>query len=323
MQTYATIKTLRQLGHDVTLINLVHPKSEFKNKYVDYRSLFSLVKIFQFYLFRKRFFGKSTKKMHEFTGALPKADYTIVGSDQVWNGQITTQLRSHYFLDFVTEGKKIAYASSFGRSIWIEDQNYTDHVKSWLSDFEAISVREETGVEICSKVFGVNAERVIDPTLMHTSYKELIKSEKPIHRVYRFLFINNDTTNSICGYVSNRLGIPLYSSSLYEDVFKCSPIDWLNRIKNSDFIITDSFHGLAFSIIFHKRFIVLCADKSKFTRLQTLLCLLGLEDRYVKDLNDILIRNHIIDSSIDYTKVDNILDNERNRSLLFLKQNIR
>ena len=94
-------------------------------------------------------------------------------------------------------------------------------------------------------------------------------------------------------------------------------------MKNSSYIITDSFHGLAFSILFHKQFLVVCADKKKFTRLQSLLHLFNLEDRYILSIEDLKSRKDIITSQINYNTVDVILNKERAKSISFLRNNLR
>lgn len=322
MQTYATIKILRQLGHEVVLINLIHPKSN--NLFRNIRSISLFIRIVQFSLFRYFYFGKTTNKMFSIEEKyLPKADYTIVGSDQVWNSDITTSLKASYFLDFVNEGQKISYASSFGKSDWTEDENYTNYIKKQLDEFKAVSVREESGLQICKNVFGIHAIQVIDPTLMHSNYDELIKSNKPIHEIFPFLLAKTNNSKNICELVSNKLGIPLFSRNRIHNYFGRSPKEWLRRMKNSSYIITDSFHGLAFSIIFHKQFLVVCADVRKFTRLQSLLSLLHLEERFIKSPEDLANRIDIIQKVVDYNIIDSILDSERKKSLSFLKNNLK
>ena len=319
MQTYATVKTLQGLGHKVKVINLVHPKTKFKNKYRTKTSLNNLIREFQFYLFRKFYIGHFTKKMYSIKSRLiPECDYTIVGSDQVWNSDITSTLKMSYFLDFETRSTKLSYASSFGKSTWKEEPAITSEVHKCLSSFKAISVRETTGVDICQNIFGVKATLLLDPTLIHANFDRLVK-KKPIHEVFPFLLKKNAETNSICQLVSKELGLPLYSSNRYRQIFRRSPREWLNRIKNSDFIITDSFHGLAFSLLFHKHFIVLCANEQKFVRLKSLLNLLHLENRFIKSFNDLTKRESIINEKINYMAVDEILDIERQKAISFLK----
>ena len=79
---------------------------------------------------------------------LPKSDVTVVGSDQVWNRDITGCFGNPFFLDFANDQRKVAMSSSFGKGIWDEDKKYTAAVKALLSQFSVISVRESSGVKI-------------------------------------------------------------------------------------------------------------------------------------------------------------------------------
>jgi hypothetical protein len=322
MQTYATLKTLRDLGHEVTLINLVHPKIKHKKVKLTLSGLFSSVKSVQFSLFRFLYFGKRTKRLYAIdSNQIPKADFTIVGSDQVWNSDITTKLKQDYFLGFAKNTKRLSYASSFGKYNWEEDDSYTAKIKEELSGFKAVSVRENEGVSISKDVFGVDAVQLLDPTLFCSDYSELVHNKRPNNKIFPFLLVPNSQDNeAICNEVSKALNIPIYHPDWLQILIGSSPQSWLNRIKNSAFIITDSFHGLAFSILFHKQFLVVCADKKKFVRLQSLLSLVKLEDRYVQSYEDLTSRYDIITNPIDYTIVDAILDDERSKTRIFLNQ---
>ena len=323
MQTYATIKILQKLGHSVSLINLFHPsrKNVLFGKH-DTR-IYWLIEEIQFAMFRMLHFGHKTRKMYSITnGLIPKCDVTIVGSDQVWNSEITGPLQLSYFLEFVKQGDMMSFASSFGKYEWEEDEIITKIVKSNLKKFKAISVREESGVAICKNIFDVNACLVLDPTLVYGNFDELVRDRMPCHEIFTFFLRPNKKTDEICDIISKETKLPLYTPNKLKKIFASGPISWLSKIKNSDFIITDSFHGLAFSLIFHKNFIVLCANEKKFARLHSLLKLVKLEERFFRSKDDLQNRLAVIHSDIDYKSVDKILAVERNKSLAFLKNNI-
>lgn len=321
MQTFATINLLKQLGHDVTLINLVHPKHNLsKNRPSGVSWVF--IEIW-FALFRFCHFGNMTKKMYELKMEyIPQCDYSIVGSDQVWNEDITKPINIPYFLSFAGESKKLSFSSSFGKYKWENDKETTDLVQSYLSLFNAISVREESGVKICKDIFGLEAIQVLDPTLVYDNYDTLLCKVKRKAILYPFLLINSEEACKICKIVSDETGLPIYRASKIRYALSCGPLSWLRRIKSSEFIITDSFHGLAFSILFHKRFLVVCANEKKFTRLQSLLSLFGLDDRYIRSAEDLRCRLDIIKENIDYEAVDKVLIKERRKSIDFLRKNI-
>lgn len=327
LQTFATVKTLQDLGHDVKVINLVHPKTKFFHRIKKRHSLPALLYDFnmnlRFFHFQRHHIGHFTRKMYNIHGPyIPPCDFTIVGSDQVWNEDITTPLELTYFLDFVKKGEKIAYASSFGKFHWEGSSSYTKTVKELLGKFKSISVREESAVQICKSVFGVDAIHILDPTLVWGNYDKLLKVQTGSHYIYSFLFKNDEETKTVCNTISRELELSIFKPTKVQSFTDASPRGWLNRMRNADFIITDSFHGLAFSIIFHKNFIVLCADKKKFARLLSLLKLVHLEDRFVSSLKDLLSRINLLKENINYSEVDKILLKERQKALSFLTESL-
>ena len=321
LQTYSTIKLLESLGHQVTLINLVHPNSTFKAKYKSLYSLWDSGVYVSFSKFRRMYFPKMTKKMFQITASkIPSCDYYVVGSDQVWNDNITTSLKKSYFLDFVDETPRISLSSSFGKDTFEWSQDYQKFVSDALRRFKAVSVREASGVALCRDYLNVTAIQLLDPTLLWGQFNDIDKVNKGKKQIFPFIFKKSEEVGAITKKISSTLGLPIFSYSYYARLFGRSPQAWLDNMKNSDFIITDSFHGLAFSLMFHKRFVVLCADKQMFTRLQSLLELFNLEERYVSSLTDLNNRIHILKKEIDYSRVDSILNEKRGEAISFLRR---
>lgn len=320
MQTFATCKMLEEAGHTVKVVNLIHPR--IKGIYKSIGNWKELYRELQFWIFKQRYFSKLTKKGYSINSIqLPEADITIVGSDQVWNYDITGMWNYTFFLDFVpSKQKRVALSSSFGKSEWVENQEYTANVKNELSKFEQISVRESTGVKILSETFNLKSVQLLDPTLAYGKFESLTLSSKSKNYIFYFLLNNSADALNIANKIAEELGIKLFNRSLINTYIFNGPRNWLTQIKNSRYVITDSFHGLALSIIFHKQFFVFCADERKFTRLYSLLKLLHLEERYVKNEDDFLSRKVDLLKEIDYTKVDLILNEERVKYQFFLKK---
>ena len=153
MQTYATCQLLKEAGHDVRVINLMHPKVRYK--YIVPKRWIYLIREFLFWKFKRKNFAPLTSKTFSIkTSKLPNADLTIVGSDQVWNRRITGIFGKTFYLDFVPEHqKRIALSSSFGVSDWNYDETYTREVQLLFDKFDAISVREFSGITILHNVF--------------------------------------------------------------------------------------------------------------------------------------------------------------------------
>ena len=328
LQTYATCEILKSLGHDVTIINLI--EKERVQKYFKLKNLSVYPKFIKFWRFKFKNYPRRTRLMTTIdVTKIPAANYTIVGSDQVWNPQITKENSLAYFLNFDQGPKKVSLASSFGKTNWEGDNSYTAKVKDCLSRFSAISVRESSGVTICRNVFGQEAECIIDPTLAWGDYDRFIKEEN-LRQIGCFVLKRG---NPVFPQVADRIGelshMPVklidYSIGNRYDCLKTrqkSPVRWINEIHNSQYIITDSFHGVAFCLLFKKQFFVLCADESKFTRIGSLLEKVGLQSRRVDSLEDLNTRLQSLMAPIDYSTVDMVLQREREKYYQFVKKNI-
>lgn len=260
----------------------------------------------------------------------------IVGSDQVWRMEFST-IGYNYFLDFITNSniKKISYAASFGKDKWIEEELVTNHIKNLLQNFRSISVREKTGVSICSDIFKVKAEHVLDPTLLlDRSDYELTLLKKYPHKtensLVSYFLGNNQKALIYCNTFAKKNNLeysdlyytyplnslfsePIYGSKNYIHI---SVPRWLSEIRNSKFIITNSFHATVFAIIFGKQFIVVDHPDGGTTRINSLLNLLGLESRFISDISNISI--NLFNNPIDYNLVYSKLEVEKKKSLNFL-----
>ena len=321
MQTYATCKLLEQHGHTVRVINIINPAQKGNWKRLRYWK--DCIREFQFWLFKKRYFSKLTNKAYSIEEVnLPVADITVVGSDQVWNRDITGVFGNTFYLDYVQGQRKIALSSSFGKEHWTEPDSYTQNVKNLLSQFDAISVRESTGARIVNEVMGLDAINLVDPTLGYGNFDDLVLNTTPIHQVFPFIFLTDNRATEKAKFIADQLGLPLFKHSRLSSKIFNGPRSWLTYIKNSDYIITDSFHGLALSIIFRKQFFVFCAAESKFTRLRSLLQLLSLEYRYVESIEDFMDRKEDLIKPIDYSHVSSKLELERKRYSNFITANI-
>ena len=321
LQTYATCKVLERHGHEVSVINIINPKQ--KKYYKTFRAILCAVMNWQFHRFKRQYFPRLTKKMHSLNVMhLNPSDYIVVGSDQVWNRALTSPLELTFFVDFDQDTKKVSLSSSFGKQDWCEDDEYTYKVKSLLNKFSALSVREKTGQIFLKTIFDTTAEVLIDPTLALEDYNELILDDKERNSIYTFFVNRRLQYTEIVNRISESIDIPVFLHSKFTYYFKNSPQHWLTYIRNSSVIVTDSFHGVVFSILFKKQFIVICGEEDKFTRIRNLLNLLSLSSRYVESVDDYLKRKDDLNKPIDYNTVDEILKVERKRFADFIKQNI-
>lgn len=215
-----------------------------------------------------------------------ECDCFVVGSDQLWNYQYSAEYGygTSYRLDFVkNDKKKIAYASSFGTS---NDSSPNAILLSQcflLKRFDGIGVRERSGVDILYTRYGINSELVVDPVFLcnQNDYKELIsKSKVDTNKKYLLLYIL-DPTDAKMNYakkIARENDLEIYTiadmnpmvngcesnKSLYINLLEELEVqDWLCYLFNADMILTDSFHGTCFCIIFHKKFISIVNRQSE------------------------------------------------------------
>lgn len=330
-QTYATYKLLERHGHDVKIINL-QDKAWAVGRWKKLISYYKIPRYLRFESLRRRYYPFRTKKMyHVEQSKIPVSDYNIVGSDQVWNRQITNFDYLSYFLSFSKpEVKRVSLASSFGIK-WLLNEEETRIIKTELERFSAISVREADGVVLCDNIFGLKATQIIDPTLAWGDFSEFLKSNKK-HKdsIALFTYNSNGYTPKIADHTSEKLRMPIrwinelprkgYKSGL---LFWESPVDWINSINNSSFFITDSFHGVAFAIILNRPFVATINNIDKISRIKSLLTLFGLENRLVTSLDDFVNRFDELIKPIDWATVNTKLTEEQIKYNRFILDNIK
>ena len=267
-----------------------------------------------------------------------KYDALIVGSDQMWNPLwCSGKTLPVVMLDFAPKGKKrIAYAVSFGTNEWKKEQN-ADEAGRLLRKFDAISVREESGMKLVQELSGRNdAKWMVDPTLLHSAafYEPLLNSECCNRHRYVFSYmldewLNGEQVESVLRLVMAARGVDVIhtdkvsASGLLSPICKLLDVQskvsvgtWLSEIANSDFVVTNSFHGTVFSILFHKPFLTMPVSgkmSGMNERVISLLSMVGLGSRIV-NIKDIDGCRAVVGSAIDWDEVDRRLDAEIARS---------
>lgn len=221
-------------------------------------------------------------------------DTLVVGSDQVWRPMYNYNVED-CFLKFALnlKIKKVAYAASFGTDEWEFTPQQTEECAMLAKLFDGISVREKSGVILCGKYLGVSATNVLDPTLLlHAEdYKNLCK-DIPKREPFIFAYIldeNEAMINNIKDFAESR-GLPFLIKGADNSVGDNDTIElWLSYFRDAEFIITDSFHGTAFSIIFNKDFYVYGNKKRGNSRFHSLLGIFDLKNRMIGNtLPDVL-----------------------------------
>lgn len=262
-----------------------------------------------------------------------KLDYDIfiVGSDQVWNPNTRTSIKP-YFLTFATKNKKrISYASSFG--VESLDSKFHAIYKDCFKHLDIISCREKAGVKIIKELTGKDATHVVDPTLLLCKAdweSKMVKyiSDEPYILMYILthspyitklaLELKRRTGHKIIRVCFNSTNTEKSSSIL--NIVDAGPAEFLGLFAGASFVITNSFHGTIFSLIFQKQFFTISPlKKTNNSRQMGLLSLVGLEKRLIKEGSDFLIEEHV---EIDFVPVNKIIDAEKNKSIEYLTRNL-
>lgn len=239
-----------------------------------------------------------TRKIKSFKEILPSDyDAIIIGSDQVWRkiywleGWKTNI--ENAFLDFTKDWniKRIAYAASFGLSEWQFSGKETHLIKEGLLKFDCISVRENKGVELLQKNLEIEAIHTVDPTLLLSKEDYIALSNNKIENkknvLVSYIFDPRPEFEAFVNKVAFQKGlerIELNKGSIYEKL--CSLEDWISYFSIADFVITNSFHGCIFSLIFNKPFIFIENENRGTSRFDSLVKTFSLHNHRIKEFSN-------------------------------------
>lgn len=257
-------------------------------------------------------------------------DAYVVGSDQVWKPKYSPWDIENSFLQFDkhSDTVRIAYAASFGVDTWEFTTEQTETCRKLAQRFDAITVREKSGVKLCKEHLGIDAKWVLDPTML-LDVKEYIKlvenANVPKSKGNLLVYLldkDNEKENVVNNIAREKKLIPFkVNNNSIEDFW--TPMKervqpkveaWLRGFMDAEYIITDSFHGSVFSILFHKPFTVLVNEGRGITRVNSLLDMFKLEDRLLK-LPCASLSFH---EPINWEDIDNIVEENKHCSLSML-----
>lgn len=258
-------------------------------------------------------------------------DAIVVGSDQIWRPKYFPHIE-HAFLDFTKDWniKRIAYAASFGTDDWEYNSKQTSECGRLLRMFDAVSVREDLGVDLCKRYFGVEAQHVLDPTMLlvkedYIKLFEAANTPKSNGNLLCYILDETEEKTALIKSIAGEKGlIPFNVKSISDDInsplserIQPSLEQWLRGFYDADFVITDSFHACVFSIIFNKPFIVYGNVNRGMSRFISLLNMFGLKDRLVSTVDEICNLK-----SIGYEKVCDKLESLIKQSKDYLLQQL-
>lgn len=251
------------------------------------------------------------------------ADYFVVGSDQVWNPNYIKHQELYYFLQFVEEEKRIAYAPSFGISEIPDDVK--PQYKEWLSSIPYISVREKEGAKIIKELTGRDVPVLVDPTLLLTKDEWLkiskVHAYKPSSKYLISYFWGKIPTErkTLIKQIAKKYNLEIVSIADLKDkkTYIADPSEFIDYINSASLVLTDSYHGTIFSILMETPFFVFerIGGHSMYSRIETLLELTEFFGREEKDID---LNKDIL--NIDFSHVKGILEKERKKSFDFLSE---
>lgn len=351
LQAYALQKELEELGYSPKIIDyrcraierqykpfcigikggILQTVKNVINLLFFWRERWEKRKSFQQFLQSNMDLTPSYSNSYELTDLNDKFDLIIAGSDQVWS-PICAQMDPVYFLDFVKDSqKKYSYAASFGGSKIPTDRE--GQYRHFLSSFKGLSVREQCSVQIIHDLLHREAFFDLDPTLL-LCCDEWMKLVIPLCARQGYVLIYTiqkpDQLIQVAREISKSSGLKiiyLNNAGVKQRVTnrdiqfdgKASPQEYISLFQNAQYVLTNSFHGTAFSIIFQKQFLteLITLNGTRDNRVQSLLSLLGLQRRIIGEN-----ACSQIEQSVDWGAVNEKLENARQESIRHLKQMI-
>lgn len=335
LQNYALQQILKKLGHEVWTFDIL--------KYTWWNWLIEICKVIIFRILGRKYpflpspieFAKQQNPLRQFVnkrisltkprtywferGIIKKYQLNgiVVGSDQVWRPIYNAHIED-MFLAF-TRGMnliRIAYAASFGVDNWEFTSQQQLKCVELAKRFNAISVREDSGIALCDKYLGVNATHVLDPTLLLTAEDYIalctnIEQQEPF--IFAYILDESEAKLSEIKRFAALKKLPYLKISAGPNVKEGDSIErWLSYFRDATYVITDSFHGTAFSINFGKDFFVFDNQGRGNSRIDSLLGKLDLKSRVVVDSISML-------EHVDWEHVNHMLKIERMHSKMWLK----
>lgn len=311
LQAYALQRVLQDMGYDSVYIDWLPYRFQwFSIKTYFIRFLWKLkwlgreeIRVFADYYYYRAYkkinkFSKSNVQIFQIDSFEQLKenvfDVIVVGSDQIWRPVYINNIEDAY-LQFAKDWniKRIAYAASFGVDDWSEySEEKTVVCRNLAQKFDAISVREDSGVALCRNYLGVEAQHVLDPTMLvdikhYMSHINSCKKHYPNRMCLAYILDESDDKSRVLGSIAKQQG---YNIKQWENIDtpslkKPTVEEWLKGFYDAEFVFTDSFHGCVFSIIFNKPFIAFGNPGRGMARFNSLLKMFGLEELLITSVD--------------------------------------
>lgn len=291
---------------------------------------------------RKHYDVSKAYHVGEIAALNEQCDTFLLGSDQLWKYGVTKVFGHSYFLDFVQKGKnKVAYATSFGAERFLAPWAFSWKALTCMRRMNYVSVREEINVNMCRKLFGIEAVHTLDPILLCEGRRlaeiarESTREQKEGYIAAYVLDPTPEKTQALLWLAEKlgkdivvmldgwphlfkknkeKMGLPEYTVS------NLTVNDWIFYMENSDFVLTDSFHGTCVALLFEKQFYAISNPGRGASRFESLAEDFGLAENYVHAPEEIMQRD--MPKPLDYKKINAILEEKRQYSMEWLRKAI-
>lgn len=350
LQAYALAEVLRRMGHDAVqlqpnrsfgklhspiIMPLVWCKRAFR-RYIGnenglpiFKSLSTWMRQYTDQFIRQHIPMKLVKETEWDAALAAEFDAIVVGSDQVWRPEYSQPLNRH-FADFAVGSsvRIVSYAASFGTDKPTISAEKAAELAPMVRSYAAVSVREASAVDICRRLFGVEATHVVDPTmLLNRADYEVLAAKAPLSPgdLMTYVLDESPETEAFIARLAQAKGLtPFRSNSRYEDWTapisqrRQPPVEnWLRGFCDAKLVVTDSFHACVFSILFNVPFICIGNATRGMSRFHSLLSMFGLTDRLV-DISNFDQAHEVAAKPIDWRAVNAAIEGRRQMAMQFL-----
>lgn len=286
-----------------------------------YKQLTNKKKKFASFLKDEFSLTKRYANVNEFFNDVPEATHYIVGSDQVFHPR--SEYLKVFYLNFKKNNgaKKIGYAPSFGMSDFNEELK--TRLKDLLSDFDSLSCRERDGAEFISGVVNKEVPMVVDPVflLSKTEWQDMAKKPN-YNNKYIFIYDLNGGENliKIAKQIKQHTGCsivcqtqtPYANYDIDVQLYNLGPQEFVGHMLNADYVVTDSFHGTAFSVLFNKKQFIYIARPKASGRIESIMSLIKGESRIYRDITKLDITKEDVSFKYNRDVLDTTIDNSKN-----------
>ncbi|WP_075292768.1 polysaccharide pyruvyl transferase family protein [Pararhizobium arenae] len=331
---YSLYKTIESFGKKVLMVSKIGAKASDPEIQNTHAIRFAR----EHYNLSKLYSQKTVKELNKI------ADTFVIGSDQVWNYGISQHFAKAFYLDFAGDDKrKLSYAASFGHAKDLAPAEEVPKISALMKRFNAISVREDVGVDIARDTYGVPAKQVAEPIFLTGTekYRELAaRSTLDVSEPYLLAYILDPTPEKKAAieHVAKKLGLKIRIildawPHLFEENKKKMDIagaveegietyDFLKLYANCSYVVTDSFHGTAFALKFEKPFASIGNKRRGVVRFDSMFRLIGNRDRFTMKPEEIVKKDARFLAPMDYAKITSALDKHVKESKDWLKASL-